>query len=51
MELVLMNMNKLKLSTLPWYISICAEDIPFSALSNKDFNIILSRNQVLKLRL
>ena len=36
--------GKLKLSTLPWYCLICANEIPFSSLSNREFNIFLSRN-------
>ena len=36
--------EKLKLSRLPWYCPICAKEIPFSSLSNKEFNIFLSRN-------
>ena len=36
--------EKLKVSTLPWYCPICAKEIPVSSLSNKEFNILLSRN-------
>ena len=35
---------KIKLSTLQWYCPICAKEMPFSSLSNKEFNIFLSRN-------
>ena len=36
--------EKLKISTLPWYCPICAKEMPFSSLSNREFNIFLSRN-------
>ena len=36
--------EKLKVSTLPWYCPICAKEMPFSILSNKEFNTFLSRN-------
>ena len=36
--------EKLKLSTLPWYCPICAKEMPFSSLSNKEFNIFKFRN-------
>ena len=36
--------EKPKLSTLPWYCPICAKEMPFSSLSNKEFNIFLSKN-------
>ena len=36
--------EKLKLSMLPWYCSISAMEMPFSSLSNKEFNLSLSRN-------
>ena len=36
--------EKLKLSKLPWYCPICVTEMPFSTLSNKEFNIFLSKN-------
>ena len=36
--------EKLKLITMLWYCPICANEMPFSSLSNKEFNIFLSRN-------
>ena len=36
--------ERLKLSTLSWYCPVCAKEMSFSSLSNKEFNIFLSRN-------
>ena len=36
--------EQLKLSNLQWYCLVCAKEMPFSSLSNKEFNIFLSRN-------
>ena len=36
--------EKLKPITMPWYCPICANEMPFSSLSNKEFNILLPRN-------
>ena len=36
--------EKLKFSTLPWYCPICTKEMPFSSLSNKEFDIFLSRH-------
>ena len=36
--------EKLKHSILPWYCPMCAKQMLFSNLSNKEFNIFLSKN-------